>query len=385
MRISYLMAALTLSASAVSAQAGILDELQKASDLLKQVPAQLGSLPGPASATAENGAAARGRQVAGASALIEPFGMLAYPRASVEKTFVNPAMQVSMPLTPPEKTPDSKFASRYTVPMEGRVSLMMYQHKPDDSPLLIQRYYENLLTRQGFERLSYCQTPCTETAQHSFAWHEAVDPEHILNYTAPERPTFEVFYKSDALVLLLVGSYSNYYMTIVKVVEGQFLDQRPIESVRQLSRNAAAPIPQTPVAGTPTYQTPIAATPSPANGAAGNGKVESVAPADLSARLSKSKGVVVVQLTSDDPGCGYCVQSNPRYNTVAQVKAQEAEFLRVTWPVPYTKAFDDALAVTYGITGLPTFLTFKNGKVVKRVNGNYTAVQLGESLLQGVK
>lgn len=55
-------------------------------------------------------------------------------------------------------------------------------------------------------------------------------------------------------------------------------------------------------------------------------------------------------------------------------------FLRVLWK-PYRQAFDDRLAIQYEFVGLPTFLTFKNGKVVRRVDGNHTAVELSSKLL----
>jgi thioredoxin-like negative regulator of GroEL len=47
-------------------------------------------------------------------------------------------------------------------------------------------------------------------------------------------------------------------------------------------------------------------------------------------------------------------------------------------------AFDDPLAVQYGLTGLPTLLIFKDGHPVERVNGSYSAVELRDKLLEGL-
>jgi thiol-disulfide isomerase/thioredoxin len=103
----------------------------------------------------------------------------------------------------------------------------------------------------------------------------------------------------------------------------------------------------------------------------------------LEARLAASTGTVVVQFSSDDKNCGFCVQSNPRFDTLADVRSNKAKFIRVMWN-PYLNAFDDRLAILYGFKALPRFMTFKDGKEVKRVDGSYVASQLSEYLLNGV-
>jgi len=322
--------------------------------------------------------------------LILPLDLTSYPRARQYKRVDNPMEQVRIPVSVPISTPDG-FVAPHSVPMVGRVTMLQFAHRRDDSPILIRQHYEAWMAQQGFERLLVCEAPC-HRLRNQYAWQQEVDPTKRLdsNYL-PEEPTYIAGYKNDAMVLVGIGKHIFDFSSVVKVVEGRVLDADPWEKV---TARRAPPPPValvqavTAVGGTPTQVTPGGAVPTNTTGestaAAHATGVEIVTPDDLADVLARTKGIVVVQFSSMDNGCSYCVQSNPRFDTVAKVKADQGRFLRVTWQ-PYMAAFDHPLAIQYGLSGLPTFITFKDGKVVRRVNGNLAATELNSKLLTGVK
>ncbi|MES2831494.1 MAG: thioredoxin family protein [Pseudomonadota bacterium] len=342
---------------------------------------------------------APGRPVSSKNALL-PLDLTLYPRSTMIQRFDNPLDRVSIPVSVPASTADG-YVSGYAVPMQGKITMMIFRHLSDDSPLLLRQHYESWIASQGFERLLICEMPCKQAPQ-SANWRQVIDPtSRVNNGYFPDKPTYIVGFKPDAMVVVGVGEHGAHYTAVVKVVEGQVLDTAPWQAA--VARRPPPP----PVAlatgpgrytrpasleSTPFVQQP-AFTPAQTNGQNGQAapsasvgnprsaaKIEDVSPENLETVLSQSSGTVVVQFTSTDPGCTHCIGANPRFETLAKARADGARFLRVMWQ-PYTQVFDDALAVQYGLVGLPSYVAFTNAKVVRRANGNLTAVELNRKLL----
>ncbi|WP_292932258.1 thioredoxin family protein [Noviherbaspirillum sp.] len=473
-----------LLCAATSAHAGLFDDLSKVADTVKK---GASLLPGPAGTASTTSTGAGGmsseHQPSGTNVLL-PLDLTAFPRAQLYRRVDNPFDRVKLPISVPVKTPDG-FVPPYSVPMEGKVTMLQFAHRSDDSPLLIRAHYEAWLAQQGFERLLVCETPCPQLPSQ-WDWRKVIDPTERLdsNYV-PDQPTYVAGYKQDAMVLVGIGKHIYDYTSVVKIVEGRVLDPQPWKTVTApkaplapvaLSKPAAAAAVVGAVpsgaeaapsaskawydqgtgwnwdvipAGTrlrllehmnvqPQLYPQVGAKSAKAvlrhgdeavfsgepqrNGLvhvmtkAGDGwvdyrtlepldaekyknrtasgtavlqsatKVETVSPDQLAERLAQIKGIAVVQFSSTDKGCPFCVQSNPRFETLAQAQAKGSNvtFLRVMWQ-PYTQAFDDRLAIQYGLVGLPTFLAFKNGRAVHRINGNRTAVELHNGLLADLK
>jgi hypothetical protein len=484
-----------------AAHAGLLDDLGRVVDTVKRgsamLPTPIGTSSLPVGSNGSNG------DYAGNNLLL-PLGLSAYPRAKLYKRIDNPLERLTIPVSTPISSPDGYLAP-YAVPVEGKVTMLQFDHRSDDSPLQIQQYYESWLTQNGFERLLVCEAPCKALPDGAH-WRAAVDPSNRLdiNYL-PGEATYIAAYKADAMALVGIGKYINRYTSLVKIMEGRILDAQPWKTV-VTPRSAlptvtpSMPAPQaaatTPSSGKnaddwfgmygwkwqnipvgtklkikdrgfskpalftkeakgyvekaqlrageevvlgaqrevngsvhvqsshgegwvdyrfvepvnaeyymsrynkeqdPSYQAELkssnekwaadmaAAFPKKAaNGkttpSGATNRTETVLPEQFAARLNQAKGTVVVQFSSNDTACQQCAQANPRFDTLAQAKSADATFLRVLWP-SQAAAFDDALALQYSIANLPTFLTFKDGKIIKRVARNLSAVELSGKLL----
>lgn len=388
---SNLALAAVLLCAAATAHAGFLDDLGRVADTVKKGTSMLPVPSGtPNAGTAGSGGMSIDRQPSNANTLL-PLDLTAFPRSHLQQRVDNPFDRVKLLVSVPVKTPDG-YIPPYSVPMEGKVTMLQFTHRSDDSPLLIREHYEAWLAQQGFERLLVCEAPC-HRLPNQWDWRHAVDPTERLdsNYI-PDQPTYVAAYKPDAMAIVGIGKHGSYYTSLVKVVEGRVLDPQPWKTV------TAPKAPIVPVAlskSAPVAAVAGTAVQDPAQGQLqknGEGPaadkapagIEIVTPDQLAGRLAQIKGIAVVQFSSTDKGCPFCVQSNPRFETLAQAKGPEVTFLRVLWQ-PYTLAFDDRLAIQYGLSGLPTFLTFKNGQAVRRVNGNYTVVELNSRLLADLK
>jgi thiol-disulfide isomerase/thioredoxin len=124
---------------------------------------------------------------------------------------------------------------------------------------------------------------------------------------------------------------------------------------------------------------------TPGTGGPGTGTVEMMAPADLTAALAASRGYVVIQLSSYDSSCPFCAQANPTFDQLASGAAGRAAFWRAMYQ-PWRSAWpNDAFVKTYGIGGLPATLTFKDGQLVRRANGNLQLAEMEQRLLQGLR
>ncbi|MBI3285506.1 MAG: thioredoxin family protein [Burkholderiales bacterium] len=213
------LAVMTFLGAINLAHAGFLDDVNKVMDTAKKA---ANMVPGSATPqTAAQGVPSNG--IGGASALDLPFDLNAYPRSKQQTRIYNPLERVSIPLSTPQNTPDG-YVARYSVPMEGKVTMLQFVHRSDDSPLLIKQYYEAWLAQAGFERMLVCEAPCGQLSSR-YSWQQAVDPSKRLdpNYI-PGEPTYIAAYKADAMVLVGVGKLNYEYVSLVKVVEGRILD-----------------------------------------------------------------------------------------------------------------------------------------------------------------
>lgn len=374
-----------------AAHAGFFDELNKAANVIRKAG---DAIPNSGANTGSNSPTSSSSVSGNNNNLLLPMDLAAYPRAVLYKRIDNPFDSLQMPISTPIGTPDG-YVAQYSVPVEGKVTMLQFSHRSDDSPLLIKQHYESWLAQNGFERLLVCDAPCNKLPSQ-YHWVQAVDPGKRLdsNYL-PQNPTYIAAYRNDAMVLVGIGKHIFNHSSIVKVVEGRVLDPQPWKTLTTPRNAPPAVAPSRPAAGLqvrtpqPTGLQPAAATgsaaqlPSGPSGQAAGANVELVEANQLATRLTQSKGVVVVHFSSNDQGCRFCIQSNSRFEILSQVKTGNAQFMRVTWN-PYMQAFDDPLAVQYSIVGLPTFITFKDGKMVKRVDGDHTAVELSNGLLRGL-
>lgn len=96
-------------------------------------------------------------------------------------------------------------------------------------------------------------------------------------------------------------------------------------------------------------------------------------------RLPATKGRVVLQLTSSDQKCPYCVRASPVLDEIAQRRANEATFWRVDYR-PWTSVAQDADASAAHVAGLPTTIVFVDGQETQRVTGHYAQAELEPKL-----
>lgn len=97
-----------------------------------------------------------------------------------------------------------------------------------------------------------------------------------------------------------------------------------------------------------------------------SGRVEEVAPAAIEAWLKLNPNALV-QFTSYDPGCRFCVESYQAFNSAARAYADRIKFARVHWSrwLP----FPEEVEKPYSVGGIPEQIVFKNGKQIGRFGG----------------
>ena len=98
--------------------------------------------------------------------------------------------------------------------------------------------------------------------------------------------------------------------------------------------------------------------------------IENVAPSDALARLKAHKGVIVLNITSTDPKCSYCIRANTKYIALAQSVGAEAKFIQTSW-APWANFPSEIreLMKQHDIGGVPARLTYKDGVLVNKLVG----------------
>ncbi|HEY0956612.1 MAG TPA: thioredoxin family protein [Roseateles sp.] len=306
-----------------------------------------------------------------------------YPRAQELGRYDNPLEAGALPISPPERT-QGKNESRWRLPYEGKVSMQQYKHPSDDSPLLIGRHYAGQLREQGFELVTICDIPCKPPRGGSDAsvyWFHELDLAKKLSYSAfGDLGLYLIGHRPDAVVAVRVGQGQGAYVSVVKTVTAAQLDRAPLLAYVEQQRAPAADAPLPPPPGR-TRASPAA---PPAVVAAPG--VENIAPAALGAWVRETKGWVVVQLSSFDPGCSYCVRSNPAFNSLAAAEASKGgfAFARTVFH-PWGTLNQNDFVNQYGVGGLPAFFTFKDGQLMRRHNGIADEATLRRNLLDGLR
>jgi thiol-disulfide isomerase/thioredoxin len=107
--------------------------------------------------------------------------------------------------------------------------------------------------------------------------------------------------------------------------------------------------------------------PGPRPAAPESGHVPQVSPRDIADTLAQSRGLVVVMLSSFETPCAFCLRANPGFETLAQAHP-DVRFLRVMYR-PWTAVAFDAFGKSLEYNGLPLYLAYQDGRLVRRVNG----------------
>jgi len=261
-RLSTLVAAVVLGLAGQYASAGLLDGLGKVSDTIKKASDAVQSAGSAAGNTVPGGTPAQRTGMPNGSSYQLPMGFEAYPKADLKKRIDNPYDSLTIPVVVPINGPDGYLAP-YTVPVEGKVTMLQYEHRQDDSPALIMRHYLTWLSAQGFEVVTVCAAPC-KALESGYNWSNVADASRRVdtNYL-PSRPAYIAAYKPGAMALVGVGTHIYQFSSFVKLVEGKVGDlsnwQRVTATQPQPGTSTVGQNPQAPV-GNATPQTPTAPT-----------------------------------------------------------------------------------------------------------------------------
>jgi hypothetical protein len=116
----------------------------------------------------------------------------------------------------------------------------------------------------------------------------------------------------------------------------------------------------------PTLRKTLLATAILAAAGAYAAPVTELAPDKLAAFVAKNE-LVVVQLTSPDPKCKYCIGADKTFDqAAAQAKNPNMKFARVQWPVWHKMP---NFAPLFETVGIPRQLVFRGGKEMQSAGG----------------
>ena len=121
------------------------------------------------------------------------------------------------------------------------------------------------------------------------------------------------------------------------------------------------------------------AAPAPATPAPETGHVPQIAPQRAADTLAQSRGLTVVMLSSFETGCAFCMRANPAFETLAEAHP-DVHFARVMYR-PWTAAFLEPFGKTLGVQGLPVYLAYQDGRLVRRVDGHWDLDVLSAKLI----
>ena len=114
------------------------------------------------------------------------------------------------------------------------------------------------------------------------------------------------------------------------------------------------------------------------------GSIRQVKPEDASDFIGRSKGTLVVMLSSFETRCDFCMRANPLFEELARTSQTESvEFVRVMYS-PWFATDKDPFAKSLKAPGLPIYLTFQDGQLVRRHNGVGDVSALKKNLLEGL-
>lgn len=90
---------------------------------------------------------------------------------------------------------------------------------------------------------------------------------------------------------------------------------------------------------------------------------------------------VVLQFTSTDPNCGYCIGADKAFDGIASKTFKKTvAFGRVTWPAPWRKIPN--ISPLIKVEGIPMQVIFINGQSIESFDGNHADIEKLEQSLQ---
>ena len=101
----------------------------------------------------------------------------------------------------------------------------------------------------------------------------------------------------------------------------------------------------------------------------GGGVIETISADQVGAVTGSDSGRVVVQYSSTDSHCGYCVLGNRHYKDLVATESAQGKYVRVLYE-PWTSSKDSAEAKRVHLLALPTTIVFENGKEISRFEGD---------------
>lgn len=101
----------------------------------------------------------------------------------------------------------------------------------------------------------------------------------------------------------------------------------------------------------------------------GGEPIETISPDRVGRIVGANAGLVVVQYSSDDSGCGYCVLGNRHYCALAASSEPHVKYFRVLYE-PWTSAAGSGEAVRVRLRALPTIVLLAKGKEKSRFEGD---------------
>ena len=347
----------------LNAYADWLDKLKQAQDVINQT--GILNKTGVFNQTEDPNAAPNKTTTMRTSRLELPLGLIEYPRAVLEKEVVDPYDdEVVIPISVPIKQPSGETRARYEVPAAGKVTILQYKHKGDDSPLLIQKHYESWLADKGFDRLLMCKSPCKEMGSY-WDMRNIIDNKRRAEPNLfPADPAYFTALRDDAMVLVGVGKYSQEYISVIKIVEGKILDRSNWDKLKQPVTLPPAVKPSKPVSKLPSTS-----------------GVTSISPDDALGYVESAKGLTYVHVSSYDRNCGFCIRSNPEFDKFSVYHAGKAAFLQIAIQ-PWKDVFNNQFVKKFNVSGLPTTLAFENGQLISRHDGVFTVDELNKSLIK---
>ena len=94
--------------------------------------------------------------------------------------------------------------------------------------------------------------------------------------------------------------------------------------------------------------------------------------------LRSEKAIIVLQLTSFDPNCRFCINANRVFEVLAAKHASRGRFIRVHYE-PWSNVPATSIMAEYNVPGVPAFIVFHGGKERRRILGHRP-----ESTLEGL-
>ena len=94
-----------------------------------------------------------------------------------------------------------------------------------------------------------------------------------------------------------------------------------------------------------------------------------------------SEGIFVVHASSNDYACSFCRKSDPVYKELAKKYSGRASFMRATAADLWKDSFSSDFALAYQLRTLPATFVFKDGQLIRRLDGYYSLEKMDAALM----